>query len=242
MLIAIATYPGFTALDAIGPYQVFAHLPGAEVVVCAANRGELDDDHGALHLRIDQTFDEIDTPDVLVVAGGLSTRQLVRDGHPIIDWIRAVHPHTSYTTSVCTGALLLGAAGILDGTRATTHWTAHDRLREFGAHPVAERVVHDGKIVTAAGVSAGIDLALTLVAQIAGPDIARAIQLGIEYDPHPPFDSGTPATAPADIVDIVRAVTADAEQRFLDDADTSMSHTADTSTHLHDSRSTSCAN
>ncbi len=108
-----------------------------------------------------------------------------------------MHPRTSYTTSVCTGALLLGAAGLLDGKNATTHWTAHDRLRAFGAHPIDQRVVHDGKIITAAGVSAGIDLALTVVAQLTEPDIARAIQLGIEYAPHPPFDSGTPATAPA---------------------------------------------
>ena len=121
-----------------------------------------------------------------------------------------------YTTSVCTGALLLGAAGLLDGKHATTHWTAHDRLRAFGAHPTDRRVVQDGKIITAAGVSAGIDLALTVVAQLAAPDIARAIQLGIEYAPRPPFDCGTPATAPADIVDLVRAVTAEAEQRSLD--------------------------
>lgn len=217
MLIAIATYPGITALDAIGPYQVFSHLPGADTVLCAAKRGILDDDYGAIHLRIDHTFDDIDRPDIVVAAGGLSTRRLVRDGDPIVDWLRAVHQHTTHTTSVCTGALLLGAAGLLHGKRATTHWTAHDGLRSFGALPTDERVVRDGKIITAAGVSAGIDLALTLVAQLTEPDIARAIQLGIEYAPQPPFDSGTPATAPAGIVDLVRAATAEGEQRFLDD-------------------------
>lgn len=216
MQIAIATYPGMTALDAVGPYEVFAHCPGADVVVCAAHRGTAQDDHGGLHLRIEHTFDEIDTPDVVLVPGGHSTRRLIRDGHPVIDWIRSVHPTTTYTTSVCTGALLLGAAGLLGGLRATPHWTAYETLRSFGADPTEQRVVEEGRIITAAGVSAGIDLALTLVARLTEPDIARAIQLGIEYDPQPPFDSGTPATAPAGIVELVRVVTAEAEQRFLD--------------------------
>jgi transcriptional regulator GlxA family with amidase domain len=236
--IAIGTYPGITALDAVGPYEVFAHLPGADVVVCAAQRGELDDDQGRLHLRIEYTFEETERPDVVLVPGGLSTRRLLRDGHPIIDWIRAVHPTATYTTSVCTGALLLGAAGLLDGRRATTHWTAHDTLRAFGARPIEQRVVEDGTIITAAGVSAGIDLALTLVARLTEPDIARAIQLGIEYDPQPPFDSGTPATAPPGIVELVRAVTGDAEQRFLDGpADMPDRRSGYPFSHDHDDRS-----
>jgi transcriptional regulator GlxA family with amidase domain len=216
MQIAIAAYPGMTALDAVGPYEVFAHLPGAEVVVCAAHRDEVQDDHGGLHLRIEHTFDEIDRPQVVLVPGGLGTRRLIRDGHPVIEWIRSVHPTTTYTASVCTGALLLGAAGLLAGRRATTHWTAYDALRLFGADATEQRVVEDGTVITAAGVSAGIDLALTLVARLTGPDIARAIQLGIEYAPQPPFDSGTPSTAPAGIVEVVRAVTAEAEERFLE--------------------------
>jgi transcriptional regulator GlxA family with amidase domain len=219
MQIAIGLYPGFTALDAIGPYQVLAKLPTAlpeaEVVVCAARRGVVVDEDGMLHVDVAHTFDEVPEPDVLVVPGGLITRKLARDGDPIVDWIRAAHPHTTYTTSVCTGALLLGAAGLLDGLRATTHWFAHDVLRSYGAEPTEERVVEAGKIVTAAGVSAGIDLALTLVGRIAGPEVAQAIQLGIEYDPQPPFDAGARSKAPAEITELVRAVMTKAENRLL---------------------------
>jgi transcriptional regulator GlxA family with amidase domain len=219
MQIAIGLYPGFTALDAIGPYQVFAKLanalPDAEVVLCAARRGDLVDEDGLLHFDIAHTFDEVTQPDVLVAPGGLITRKLVRDGDPIIEWIRTAHPHTTYTTSVCTGALLLGAAGLLEGLRATTHWIAYDALRSFGAEPTEERVVEAGKIVTAAGVSSGIDLALTMVGHIAGPEVAQAIQLGIEYDPQPPFQAGAPSKAPAEITDLVRTIMTDAENRLL---------------------------
>jgi transcriptional regulator GlxA family with amidase domain len=219
MQIAIGLYPGFTALDAIGPYQVFAKLstalPDTEVVVCAARRGDLVDEDGLLHFDIAHTFDEVPEPDLLLVPGGLITRKLARDGDPIVDWVRAAHPHTTYTTSVCTGALLLGAAGLLDGLRATTHWIAYDALRAYGAEPTEERVVEAGKIVTAAGVSSGIDLALTLVGHIAGPEVAQAIQLGIEYDPQPPFQAGAPSKAPAEITDLVRTVMTDAENRLL---------------------------
>ena len=216
MQIAIGLYPGFTALDAIGPYQVFTNLPDVDVVVCAARTGDLADDNGLLHFDIAHTFDDVRAPDVLLVPGGLVTRKLARDGDPIVDWIRAAHPHTTYTTSVCTGALLLGAAGVLDGLRATTHWIAYEALRSYGAEPTEERVVDAGKVLTAAGVSAGIDLALTLVGRIAGPEVAQAIQLGIEYDPQPPFDAGAPSKAPAEITELVRAVLTDAEDRLLD--------------------------
>lgn len=215
MQIAIGLYPHFTALDAIGPYQVFMNLPGADVVVCAARQGDLVDDQGLLHFNIAHTFDDVPEPEVLLVPGGLITRKLARDGDPIVDWIRAAHPHTTYTTSVCTGALLLGAAGLLDGLRATTHWIWYDELSSYGAEPTEERVVGEGKILTAAGVSAGIDLALTLVGHIAGPEIAQAIQLGIEYDPQPPFDAGAPSKASAEIRELVRAVTTDAEDRMI---------------------------
>ncbi len=215
MQIAIGLYPQFTALDAIGPYQVLTNLPDADVVVCAARKGDLADDNGLLHFDIAHTFDDVPTPDVLLVPGGLITRKLARDGDPIVDWIRAAHPHTTYTTSVCTGALLLGAAGVLHGLRATTHWIAYDALRAYGAEPTEDRVVDEGKVVTAAGVSAGIDLALTLAGRIAGPAVAQAIQLGIEYDPKPPFDAGSPSKAPAEISELVRALMTAAEARLL---------------------------
>jgi transcriptional regulator GlxA family with amidase domain len=215
MQIAIGLFPGFTALDAIGPYQVFSQLPGAEVVLCAAKSGELADDNGLLRLNIAHTFEEVDTPDIVVVPGGFITRRLARDGDPIVDWVRAAHPGTTFTTSVCTGALLLGAAGLLDGLEATTHWCAYDELAKYGATPTEERVVHRGKIWTAAGVSSGIDFALTLVAETHSADVAKAIQLAIEYDPQPPFDAGAPSKAPADIVELVRSRSAAKEAEVL---------------------------
>jgi len=211
---AIALFPGFTALDAIGPYQVLTNLPGAEVVLCAGRRGELVDEAGLLHVDVAHTFDDVPAPDVLVVPGGLITRKLARDGDAVVEWIRDAHPHTTWTASVCTGALLLGAAGVLDGLRATTHWIAYDTLRSFGAEPTEERVVEQGKVLTAAGVSAGIDLALTLAGRIAGPETAQAIQLGIEYDPQPPFDAGAPSKAPAEITALVRDLLTAAEKRL----------------------------
>jgi len=215
MQIAIGLYAGFTALDAIGPYQVFANVPGADVVLCAERRGALDDDNGLLHLRVEHTFAEVPIPDVLLVPGGLVTRRIASQNGPIVDWIRAAHSTTTYTTSVCTGALLLGAAGLLAGLRATTHWMAYDHLRAYGAQPTEQRVVVEGKVVTAAGVSAGIDLALTLVGWTHGAETAQAIPLGIEYDPQPPFDAGAPSKAPTAIRDLVAAVMGDAESRLL---------------------------
>ena len=215
MQIAIGLYPGFTALDAIGPYQVFTNLPGAEVVLCAEQRGPLDDDNKLLHLDMEHTFDDVPSPDVLLVPGGLVTRRIAQERGPIVDWIRTAHATTTYTTSVCTGALLLGAAGVLDGLRATTHWFAYEQLRAYGAQPTEERVVIEGKVITAAGVSAGIDLALTLVGRTHGVETAQAIQLGIEYDPQPPYDAGAPSKAPAAIRDVVTSVMGDAEARLL---------------------------
>lgn len=196
MQIAIALFPQVTILDALGPYGVFAGVPDAEVVVCAAQKGRLADTSGQLHVDVDHTFDDVPTPDVLLVPGGNITRQMAREGDPIIDWIRAAHQHTTYTTSVCTGALLLGAAGLLRGLQATTHWVAYDELRKYGAEPTEQRVVFQDKIVTGAGVSAGIDLALEVVAKLSGPEIAQSTQLLIEYDPQPPFDTGAPSKAP----------------------------------------------
>ena len=215
MQVAIGLYPQFTALDAIGPYQVLSNVPGTEVVVCAAQKGGLADDNGLLHFDIQHTFDDVPTPDLLLVPGGLITRRLARDGDPIVDWIRAAHPHTTYTTSVCTGALLLGAAGVLEGLAATTHWGAYEQLRSYGATPTEQRVVQQGKVWTAAGVSAGIDLALTLVGHIHGDFVAEAVQLAIEYDPQPPYDAGSPSKAPAATLDLVRGVMAEAEAKLL---------------------------
>ena len=211
MQIAIGLYPEFTALDAIGPYQVLTQVPGAEVVLCATEKGRLSDDNGLLHFDIEHTFDEITAPDLTLVPGGFVTRRLARDRDPIVDWVASTHATSTYTTSVCTGALLLGAAGILDGLDATTHWYAYDELASYGARPTEQRVVQQGKVWTAAGVSAGIDLALTLVAEIWGPEVSQAIQLGIEYDPQPPYDSGAPSKADPEILELVRAISVEKE-------------------------------
>ncbi len=215
MQIAIGLYPGLTLLDAIGPYQVLSQVPGNELIVCAERTGRLTDDNGLIHFDIEHTFADVPRPDLLLVPGGFITRKLARDRDPIVDWITEAHPHTTYTTSVCTGALLLGAAGILDGLDATTHWSAYDELATYGARPTEKRVVQQGKIWTAAGVSAGIDLALTLLAEIYGPEMSQAVQLGIEYDPQPPYDAGSPSKAPADVLELVRAVSAEKEAAIL---------------------------
>ena len=217
MQIAIGLYEGFTALDSIGPYQVFTNVPGAEVVLCAERRGRLSDDNGLLHLDVAARVRRRPlSPTCSSCPAGSITRQArASDGHPIVDWIRAAHETTTWTTSVCTGALLLGAAGILEGLPATTHWAAYDHLRSYGAKPTEQRVVIEGKVVTAAGVSAGIDLALTLVGEMHGPEVAQAIQLGIEYDPQPPFDAGSPSKAPKEILDLVSGLMTAAEEKIL---------------------------
>ena len=161
-----------------------------------------------VHLRVDTTFADVPRPDLLLVPGGPIASQYAADGHPIVDWIRQAHPHTAWTTSVCTGALLLGAAGLLNGVPATTHWSAYDDLASYGAQPTEQRVVTSGRIVTGAGVSAGIDLALTLAANFAGPEVAQGIQLAIEYDPQPPFDAGAPSKAPKSVYDLASAALA----------------------------------
>ena len=203
MRIAIFLYDGMTALDAIGPYDVLRQLPGAEVVFVGDTAGIKRTEAQPLGLVADRAFADVTRADILVVPGGLGQERVMREPATLA-WIRRIHETTTWTTSVCTGSLILAAAGLLHGLRATTHWAVLDELRQFGATPVSERVVKQGKIITAAGVSAGIDMALRLVARIAGDDVARGIQLGIEYDPAPPFDTGSPQKAPAYIVDLVR--------------------------------------
>jgi transcriptional regulator GlxA family with amidase domain len=200
--IAIPLFDRLTALDAIGPYEVLSRLPGAEVVFVAAQPGLKRTDTGALALTAERGLSEVPQPDIVVVPGGRGTRDQPHD--ELIAWIQRAHQSSRWTTSVCTGALLLGAAGILEGLRATTHWLFFDQLRAFGAEPTLERVVEQGKVVTAAGVSSGIDMALRLAQLIAGDDVAQAVQLSIEYDPQPPLDAGSPAKAPEPIVQLVR--------------------------------------
>ena len=203
MNVAIPLFDRFTALDAVGPYEVLSRLPGATVTFVAARPGLKRTETGMLALNADAALGELRHPEVVVVPGGYGTRALMGD-ETILDWLREAHRASDWTTSVCTGSLLLGAAGILDGLEATTHWLSLDALAELGARPVSSRVVEQGKVITAAGVSAGIDMALTLAARIAGEELAQAIQLGIEYDPQPPFDSGCEAKARPEVVELVR--------------------------------------
>ena len=205
MDIAIPMYDRFTALDAIGPYEVLSRLPDARVTWLAHEPALVRTDNGMLALEATARLEDLPQPDVIVVPGGFGTRDLLGDKR-MLDWIRTAHETSAWTTSVCTGSLLLAAAGILDGLRATSHWTELETLREFGATPVEERVVSQGKVVTAAGVSSGIDMALWLGAQIAGEEWAKAVQLAIEYDPQPPFDSGSTSKADPELVARMRAL------------------------------------
>src|SRR6059058_297780 len=216
MRIAIPLYDRFTALDAVGSYEVLSRLPGATVHFVADEPGMKRTETGMLGLSADLALDELPDPEILVVPGGYGTRALL-DDEQFVGWVRRAHETSEWTTSVCTGSLVLAAAGILDGLEATTHWLEYDLLASLGARPTARRVVEQGKIITAAGVSSGIDMALVLAAHVAGDDVAKAIQLGIEYDPEPPFDSGSPTKAGAEIVELVTKL-ARAEQAELEGA------------------------
>jgi putative intracellular protease/amidase len=205
MRIAILAYPELTALDAIGPYEVLSRLPGAEVWLVGKEVGVVRTDTGVLGLSVDRALGDVREAEILLVPGGAGTRPLLGD-QEVLDWIRAIDATTRWTTSVCTGSLILGAAGLLDGKRATSHWIWRQYLTAFGAEPVDERVVEDGKLITAAGVSSGIDMALHLAAREAGDEVAKAIQLGIEYDPDPPFETGSPRSAPPELAQRVREI------------------------------------
>jgi transcriptional regulator GlxA family with amidase domain len=201
MQIALALYPKFTMLDIVGPFQVLADVPGHEVSFVAAEKGFVVDHTGRGGLIATQTFAEVTAPEVVVVPGGLGDTEL-QDA--LLRWLRAVHPTTTWTTSVCTGGIYLAAAGILEGSDATTHWARREQLERLGARYVTDRVVERGKVITAAGVSSGIDMALTLLDRMYGAEIAQMIQLAIEYDPQPPFDAGSPWKAPEHLVAAVK--------------------------------------
>lgn len=205
MEIALLLYDGLAPLDAIGPYEVMRNVPGWSVRTVAKRKGPVRDEAGSLGLLADHALAEVISPDIVLVPGGAGNRPLLQD-EELLEWLRAVDRTTKWTTSVCTGSLLLGAAGLLQGRRATTNWLVLDALRDYGAEPVGGRFVEDGKVITAAGVTAGIDMALHLLARELGPEVAQAVQLGIEYDPDPPFDCGSPQKAPAEIVELVRRV------------------------------------
>ncbi len=200
MQIALVLYPGFTALDIVGPFQVFADLPDHDVLFVAADPGPVIDHTGRCPLVASTAFDKVTHPDVIVVPGGN-----IADLDPVVNWVRQAHHHATWTTSVCTGSIYLAAAGLLDGLEATTHWRSASELERHGAIYRERRVIVHDRIITSAGVSSGIDMALTLVAHIHGPLIAQAVQLAIEYDPQPPFDSGAPSKAPAEVVELLNA-------------------------------------
>jgi transcriptional regulator GlxA family with amidase domain len=211
MQIAILIFEKLTALDAIGPYEVLRSVPGWEVKFVAPEKGLLRTDSGALGLNADYSLDEVEAADIVLVPGGEGNRPLLGDER-VLEWLRQIDAGSKWTTSVCTGSLVLGAAGLLKDKRATCNWLFLDQLAGFGATPVEDRYVEDGKLLTAAGVTAGIDMALHLVSREAGPEVAQAIQLGLEYDPQPPFDSGSPGKAPRPIVELVESVAGDTEQ------------------------------
>jgi transcriptional regulator GlxA family with amidase domain len=199
MRIAILLFDRMTALDAIGPYEVLRYIPGVEMMLVGKKAGEVRAGAGTLGLTADKAIADVPEADIVLVPGGTGQVDLMDDAE-VHTWLREIDRTSTWTTSVCTGSLVLAAAGLLDGRKATSHWLALDQLPAFGAEPAEQRVVFDGKYVTAAGVSAGIDMALALVNQMAGDTAAQAIQLGLEYDPQPPHDAGSPAKAPAEIV------------------------------------------
>ncbi|NEC85915.1 DJ-1/PfpI family protein [Streptomyces sp. SID12501] len=204
MQIALLLFDRFTALDAVGPYEILSRLPGAETVFVAEETGPVRNDSGTLALTADRALADVPNPDIVVVAGGPG-QSAQMDNEVLLGWLRTADATSTWTTSVCTGSLLLAGAGLLTGRRATSHWLALDELPKYGAEPTGERVVTDGKYVTSAGVSSGIDMALTLSGRIAGDEHARTVQLATEYDPQPPYDAGAPHKAPAHLVELLRS-------------------------------------
>jgi transcriptional regulator GlxA family with amidase domain len=203
--VGLVLYPQFTALDIVGPFQTLVDVPGLDVFFVAAQKGPVVDHSGKFSLEATHSFDDIDSLDVVVVPGGFADRGIDSTNN-VVQFIKKIHPTTTWTTSVCTGSIFLAHAGILNGLTATTHWASYDRLQELGAIPTEQRVIKQGKIITAAGVSAGIDMGLVLVAALEGEDMAKLIQLAIEYDPQPPFDSGAPSKVTPEFKEFVLSI------------------------------------
>lgn len=202
MKVAIPLFPRMTALDAIGPYEVLQRIPTIDVTFVGERPGEIRTENGMLGLTVDAGFDDLPAPDVVLVPGGIGTRALLDDS-PLVRWVRSAHPTTLFTTSVCTGSLVLAAAGLLDDLTATTHWGAFEALGKLGARPVTQRVVEHlrMRIITAAGVSSGIDMAIRLVALLVDDVAAQAAQVFVEYDPQPPFDAGHPSKVGPEVME-----------------------------------------
>ncbi|MEY3071177.1 MAG: hypothetical protein RL473_1284 [Actinomycetota bacterium] len=201
--VGLVLYPRFTALDIVGPFQTLVDVPGLDVFFVAEKTGPVSDHTGRLSLVATKSFADVDQLDVVVVPGGMADSGLIASD-PVVEFVKRIHPTTTWTTSVCTGSIFLATAGVLDGIEATTHWASYERLRALGAIPVETRVVHRGKVITAAGVSSGIDMGLVLVAAMFGDEMAQVIQLAIEYDPQPPFDAGAPSKVTPELLALVQ--------------------------------------
>jgi len=201
--VGLVLYPRFTALDIVGPFQTLVDVPGLDVFFVAEKTGPVSDHTGRLSLVATKSFADVDQLDVVVVPGGMADSGLIASD-PVVEFVKRIHPTTTWTTSVCTGSIFLATAGVLDGIEATTHWASYERLRALGAIPVETRVVHRGKVITAAGVSSGIDMGLVLVAAMFGDEMAQVIQLAIEYDPQPPFDAGAPSKVTPELLELVQ--------------------------------------
>jgi transcriptional regulator GlxA family with amidase domain len=201
--VGLVLYPRFTALDIVGPFQTLVDVPGLDVFFVAEKTGPVSDHTGRLSLVATKSFADVDQLDVVVVPGGMADSGLIASD-PVVEFVKRIHPTTTWTTSVCTGSIFLATAGVLDGVEATTHWASYERLRALGAIPVETRVVHRGKVITAAGVSSGIDMGLVLVAAMFGDEMAQVIQLAIEYDPQPPFDAGAPSKVTPELLALVQ--------------------------------------
>ena len=212
--IAALVFDKITVLDIVGPVEALSWLPGSEIVWVGKQKGPIRAAPTGLGMIVDKTLDEVTEADILIVPGGPGVRLLLKD-EPLLDWVRHIHAGTQWTTSVCTGSLLLGAAGLLKGLEATTHWNSTAVLESFGATYREQRVIPQGKIVTSAGVSSGIDMALWLIGKTAGDDAAKAAQLCIEYDPQPPYDAGSPSKAGAAVVAQARETVKDIIARTL---------------------------